>query len=311
MQTRRMNNDTRGTLEMGAAMAISGTIGWLVVGSGEPLPRLLFWRCCLGAISLLVFCAASGLLSLPARRTLLLAAAGGAALVGNWLLLFAAYSHASISLATIVYNTQPFMLLALAAVVLGEPLRRIHLAWLLSAFAGVMLISQARPGAAPGDHLTGVLLALGAAFLYAIAALAAKQLRGTPPQLVALVQMTVGTAMLLPWAAAVGFAPATPSRWLHFGTLGVVHTGIMYILLYGAIQRLATPKVAALSFIYPLMALLIDHVVFGVRFGAMQWLGGVLIVAAVLGLNFGAAVAARLRRRPDDACPPVKNAIGE
>jgi drug/metabolite transporter (DMT)-like permease len=44
------------------------------------------------------------------RTTLLLAILGGIALVVNWLLLFAAYERISIGLSTVVYNTQPFML---------------------------------------------------------------------------------------------------------------------------------------------------------------------------------------------------------
>ena len=34
-------------------------------------------------------------------------------------------------------------------------------------------------------------------------------------------------------------------------TLGVVHTGLVYILMYGAIQKLPTHLQGSLSFIYP------------------------------------------------------------
>ena len=75
-----------------------------------------------GALVLLAVCGALGQLRRDAltRATLLLAIAGGVALVINWLLLFAAYSYASISIATAVYNTQPFMLLGLGALFLGN-----------------------------------------------------------------------------------------------------------------------------------------------------------------------------------------------
>src|SRR5688500_5057517 len=116
-----MHNDIRrGTWEMAVAMAISGTIGWLVVTAAQPIPVLLFWRCCLGALTLAIFCALLGLLRLPPRRVLLLSAIGGVAIVGNWALLFASFAHAPISVATMVYNTQPFMLLALTTLLLRE-----------------------------------------------------------------------------------------------------------------------------------------------------------------------------------------------
>ena len=50
----------RGTIEMTAAMAILGTIGWFVVMSGQPIMDVVFWRCAFGAVTLLVICARSG-----------------------------------------------------------------------------------------------------------------------------------------------------------------------------------------------------------------------------------------------------------
>jgi drug/metabolite transporter (DMT)-like permease len=44
--------------------------------------------------------------------------------------------------------------------------------------------------------------------------------------------------------------------------LGIVHTGIMYQLLYSAIQKLPTPITGSLSFIYPVVAMVVDNLVF-------------------------------------------------
>ena len=114
----------RGTLEMVAAMLISGTIGWFVLLSGLPVLDVVFWRCVFGALTLLLVCALLGYLRLDllSRVTLMLAVVSGVAIVGNWLLLFASYSRASIAIGTAVYNVQPFMLVILAALFLGEKL---------------------------------------------------------------------------------------------------------------------------------------------------------------------------------------------
>ena len=42
--------------------------------------------------------------------------------------------------------------------------------------------------------------------------------------------------------------PQQPSAWASLVTLGVLHTGVMYVLLYGAIQKLPTALTGALSF---------------------------------------------------------------
>lgn len=89
--------------------------------SGQPVAGVVFWRCVFGAATLAVLAAFFGLIDLKHLRmkVILLSALGGVAIVLNWLLLFAAYPRASISIATMVYNTQPFMLLGLGAIFLG------------------------------------------------------------------------------------------------------------------------------------------------------------------------------------------------
>ena len=69
--------------------------------------------------------------------------AGGVALALNWTLLFGAYGHASISVATIVYHTQPFMLVALGALCFKEKPGARKLACLALAFGGLAAIVAA------------------------------------------------------------------------------------------------------------------------------------------------------------------------
>ncbi len=82
---------TRGVWQMSLAMIISGSIGAFVLLSGLPVTDVVFWRCLIGALTLLVFIVLSRQpFSRLTRFTLALAVIGGAALVVNWLLLFAA-----------------------------------------------------------------------------------------------------------------------------------------------------------------------------------------------------------------------------
>lgn len=285
--------DRRGVIEMIAVMLLSGTIGWLVLLSGQDPLTVVFFRCLIGAL----------ILSLLARRvppavwtkaTLALAVLGGAALVANWLLLFAAFGRASVSMATAAYHVQPFFLVALAALVRRETLPLWKLLWLITAFAGLLLVVQVEPQVllAPGAYLTGIAFALGAAFLYALFSLITKQLTSIPPQRLARLQLVLGTVILAP---LLGWShlPTTAFPWGLLLVLGVVHTGFMYALLYSALRRLPTSATAALSFIYPIAAILVDYWAFGQQLHPSQLLGGGLILLAVGGISFGW----RLRRR--------------
>jgi drug/metabolite transporter (DMT)-like permease len=281
-----MSEQARGAAEMSAAMAIAGTIGWFVVVSGRSVLDVVFWRCLFGAATLLAVCTYMGLLRRITRRILLLSALGGIAIVLNWLLLFAAYSHASISIATAVYNTQPFILVCFGALFLAERLTIAKLAWLAIAFGGLLLIIQVGANTASvGAHYTvGILMALSAAFMWAIAALITKQLAGTPPHLIALIQVCVGAIMLAPFADLV-HPPAQLEPWSILIVIGVVHTGLVYILMYDAIHRLPTHIQGALTFIYPVVAIAVDVVAFGRRLQPTQMIGAAAILVAVVGMN--------------------------
>jgi drug/metabolite transporter (DMT)-like permease len=284
-----MNPKTRGTLEMTAAMVISGTIGWFVVRSGQPIIDLLFWRCAFGAATLLAVCAALGMLrGTLSLRLLGWAALGGVAIVLNWLLIFASFSRASIAIATVVYNTQPFMMVALGALLFSERITTVQLGWLGIAFAGVVLIVQATPGASytATGYVAGVLMALGAAFFYAVAAMITKKLSGTPPHMIALAQVCVGIVMIGPFAN-LSALPTDAGAWGSFAVMGVIYTGLVFVLLYGAIQKLPTHAVGALSFVYPIVAIGVDIVAFDHRLQPVQLAGAAAILLAAAGLNLG------------------------
>jgi drug/metabolite transporter (DMT)-like permease len=271
-------------------MMMSGTIGWLVVSSQQPSQNVVFFRCLFGGVALALACAALGLLqrSLFSWRMIGLATLGSAAIVVNWVLLFAAYSRASISMATTVYSTQPFMLVALGALVFRERIGKSTLVWLGVGFVGLVLVVKVEPAvlAVPGQYLHGVALAAGAALLWAVSSIVTKYLKGTPPHLIALITTATGVVMLAPFVRFDAL-PDSGAHWLQLATLGIVNTGLMYVLLYGAIQKLPTAMTGALSFIYPVVAIVVDRVAFGQRLAWLQVLGAAMILLAAAGVNLG------------------------
>ncbi|WP_404685127.1 DMT family transporter [Raoultella terrigena] len=281
-----MKHTVTGVWQMSLAMIISGSIGAFVLLSGLPVIDVVFWRCLIGALTLAGFISLSRQpFSQLTRLTLLLAIIGGVALVINWLLLFAAYARISIGMATVVYNTQPFMLV-LMGILAGERVALIKWGWLAVAFFGVVVLLSSELMQVHGGQLaTGIALALGAAFFYALTAMIARKLRPLPPQHIAFIQVIVGTIMLLPLVHRPDFSAAFPWRYLLI--LGVVHTGIMYQLLYSAIQKLPTPAIGSLSFIYPIVAIVVDYLVFDHALAPVQLAGGALILLAAAGNNLG------------------------
>jgi drug/metabolite transporter (DMT)-like permease len=277
---------TGGIWRMVAAMAMSGTIGVFVLGSGQSPLTVVFFRCLIGALALLGWLARSGGWRTPDRPALAWIALGAAALIGNWLCLFAAFSLAGISVATVVYHVQPFILVLLAALVQREPLERRKLPWLLLAFAGVALTTGMSAGGGQAALAAGVLLALAAAFLYALATLATRKLKAYAPAQIAGLQLALGVLVLAP-LVRVDLHAVGAAGWGSLLVVGLVHTGLVYNLMYGAFQRLRADTIASLSFIYPLVAMGADYLVFGTRLGPMQWAGVGLILLSLAGSQTG------------------------
>jgi drug/metabolite transporter (DMT)-like permease len=287
-----MRTDTRGTLELTLAMVLSGTLGIFVVESGASPFDVVFFRCLFGALALGAYSLARGYLTghgLTLRK-LGLAALGGVFIVFNWVFLFEAYEATSISFATVVYHTQPFFLVLLGAVLFRERITAARLGWLAVAFAGLVLVSGIRPG--DTASLKGLGFALAAAVLYALSTIVTKRITGVRPHVIALVQVLVGIPLLLPFAD-FGAASRLGGGWGWLVGLGLVHTGLMYVLMYAAYQKLATAKIAVLAFVYPAVAMVADWAVYGHHIGLVQALGVPLIVLAGLKVTLGGAARGR------------------
>ncbi len=283
------NSGDSGKRQMLVAMVLSGTIGLFVLASGQPAMTVVLLRSLIGGLSLLALLYWQGGwqdLNVRQVKWLLL---GATALIINWLCLFSAYRLSSISIATVVYHVQPFFLLILLAMTQkdGQILRK--LPFLLLAFAGVVLssgldIRQDFLRSTDGHFsqgLAGALLALLAALLYAFATLATRKLQGIAPAQIAGLQLLTGALVLIPMADLSSWSWRWQS-WSSLLLLGFIHTGLMYKLMYDAFQKLSATSIATLSFIYPLVALLVDVWFFSTILSAVQLLGMAMILIAVL-----------------------------
>ncbi|WP_225822370.1 DMT family transporter [Streptomyces naphthomycinicus] len=288
--------ETRGAVELTAAMLLSGTIGVFVVESGASPFTVVFYRCVFGALFLGAYCALRGFFRNHGftPKKLALAALGGVFIVFNWAFLFEAYGRTSISVATVVYHTQPFFVVLLGALFFKDRITGRKAGWLLVAFLGLVLVAGVSASDLSGDgaYLVGLGYALLAALFYGLSTIITKRVTGVRPHLVALVQVLLGIPLLLPFTR-LGESAHLGAGWGWLAGLGLLHTGVMYALMYSAYQKLPTPKIAVLAFVYPAAALLCDWAVYGHHVTWTQALGIPLIVAASLGTNLGWGVGRR------------------
>ena len=210
----------------------------------------------------------------------------GVLMIASWGLFFAAIPLCSIAVSTVVFHLQPFWLLAMGSVFLHEPVTRAQ--W---AAAGVALVGLAlASGLAHHDaawwsqgsgYAMGLVLSLAGSVFYAGAGLIAKrEAQRVGSFALSTGQCAVGT-LALSASPVVHGLPGWGVTWGWLAGLGVLHTGLAYVLLYAGMARLSTARVAVLQFVYPATAVLVDWTVYGRALSPIQMLGVVLIGAAL------------------------------
>lgn len=286
----------KATLRMIAAGLLLGTLGIFVAEAGLDSLSATFYRCVLGAVVLALYCAWMGVAFTPPSgwRASALAISSGVLMAGNWVFFFEALSRTGIAVATLAFHVQPILVLLLAAGFLGERFTKRDAGWVSAAFLGLVL-TLAEKAAEPAFDTAfslGIAAALFAALLYAGVTLIARALGDTPPAQLTLIQCVVGAALL------AGFGPVAPGaigleQWAWLAGMGAIHTGLVYILLYGALPILPTGTIGVLLFVYPASAVGFDFLVYGRTLSGLQGAGLALVLAA----SWGVTQAARPRRR--------------
>lgn len=284
-----LQRDSRAALiQLLIAEVLIGSIGVFVYEAGKDAITTVFFRCVFGSAFLIAYGLWRGhLRGLSSERTLLKAAVfSGVLQVLNWVALFAGMARSSIGVATMVYHFFPFAMLGLAALFQGERTRPADLAWTCLAFVGVALSADPARlfGAAGGDYLLGVGLVFVAAILCGASLLLSRRISRERPLAVVLVQCLVGVAMLAPFAD-YGSVAGAGMHWWWLAGLGLIHSGVCYMLFYSAYPHLRVATIAVLAFVYPMVALLLDYLVYGQALNPLQLAGIGLIVLGTLGVN--------------------------
>lgn len=268
------------------AMVIFGTLAPLVRNIGVSSGELALYRAVMGAGLIGVYLLAKrrnpfcgGL-----KREILLLLLSGGAMGINWILLFEAYRYTSVSTATLCYYFAPVIVTALSPVLFRERLTRKQLFCFVMATLGLVLITGLEPSAGSAN-LTGILFGLGAAVFYAAVILLNKYIRSTAGIQRTFLQFLAAIVTLIPYVAATG--GVTLSRldgtgWLCLLVVGILHTGITYCLYFSSLKEIPGQRTAILSYIDPLVAVLISVTVLRESMTWQQALGGGLILGFTL-----------------------------
>lgn len=217
------------------------------------------------------------------KKNLLLLCLSGALIGFNWILLFEAYQHTSVAVATLCYYMAPVFVILVSPIVLKERLTRRKMLCAAAAFVGMVLVSDVLSSGFSG--MRGILLGVGAAALYASVIMLNKKLGEIGAYDKTLVQLAAAAIVLLPYVliaenpAEMELSALTVVMLL---VVGVVHTGAAYAMYFGSMGGLKAQTVALFSYIDPAAAVVLSAVILGEKIDAAGIIGAVLVLGAAV-----------------------------
>ena len=217
------------------------------------------------------------------RRNLPKLLALGAMLGANWIFLFEAYNYTSVAAATMCYYMAPVFIILLAVPVFGEKNTRRKGICALVAVFGMVLVSDVFTSGLHGAK--GLAFGLIAAMLYALIVTINRTLRDISAEDRTILQFAASSLVMLPYVLLTENVTAldpSPRVLLLLLIVGVVHTGIAYVLYFGSIAEVPAQSAAILSYIDPIVAVLLSLTVLREPMSPAALFGAALVIGAMI-----------------------------
>lgn len=266
------------------SMICFGSIGLFVKNINLPSMEIAFLRAIIASGIFITYNLIAKKTSLKnySRKNILLLIISGVAIGFNWVLLFQAYKFTTIPNATLSYYFAPVFVIILSPFVLKEKLTPRKFMSVIGAMAGLFLILNSGGSNISNityNHTKGIIYGLSAAVLYAFVILINNYIKGLSGFDRTMIQLSSSTIVLLPFVLYRGQLSIEGSLSLAFILiLGIVHTAIGYLLYFSGLKDINVQSAAVLSYIDPISALLFSSFFLRETMGALQLLGGALIL---------------------------------
>ena len=274
-------------LLIASSMAIFGTISLFVKAIPLSSGEIALFRAVLALILIGGYlCIAKK--KLPVReikKALPVLFLSGAAMGINWILLFEAYNYTSVSVATLSYYFAPVIVTLACPVLFKEKLGKMQiLCFIMSTIGLVLIIGVSGLGEGKSD-ITGVFFGLGAAVFYATVILLNKFIKDVSGIHRTFIQFLSAAVVLLPYAlltSGIHVLSLNAKAAAYLLIVGLVHTGVSYIMYFSSLKELSGQKAAILSYIDPLVSVIVSVLILKEGITPLQIAGGTLILLFTL-----------------------------
>ncbi len=208
----------------------------------------------------------------------------GALLGLNWILLFESYEYTTVATSTICYNIGPMLVVLVSPIIFKERLTLVRLLCAAVSLFGVTCVSGVfEQTGVTASQLWGVALGLLAAVVYAVTVIFNKRLDKINPLDKAIVQFFSSTVVMFIYClftTNAGELKLTFKTVILLLVVGVVHTGVAYMLYFKSLPDVTSQNVALFAYIDPVVAVLLSAVVLSEHLTPFTLIGAVLVIVS-------------------------------
>jgi drug/metabolite transporter (DMT)-like permease len=275
------------------AMTIFGTIGLFVRWIPLPSAIIALARGFIGMLFLIVVMAVrkTPLSRQALRKNFFWLLISGGLLGFNWILLFESYRYTSVAVGTLCYYMAPILIILASPVILREKLTVKKVLCVLASLGGMVCISGVLSEGVPSaGELKGILLGLIAAVLYAAIVLCNKQIHEISAYEKTIFQLGISVLAMIPYCVltvspdTLTFSPRVVFLLI---LVGILNTGVTYYLYFGSMEYLSGQSVAVISYIDPVIAVLLSVLILREPMHLTEGIGAVLILGAAVTSELG------------------------
>jgi drug/metabolite transporter (DMT)-like permease len=204
-------------------------------------------------------------------------------------------SSTTASMSTLLWAAEPILILVLAWLILRERLTRTLIAFSLLAIVGVVLVARIDIGADQASLVVGnglILIGVACCALYTV--LTRRMVTDLDPLLIVVLQQSLA----LVWALAIwplewargsdfGLTTISPASWGWAALSGVLYYALAFWCYIIGLKQLPASMVGLFLNLIPIFGVGSAYLFLGERLTAVQWIGGTLILLAVVAVLRG------------------------
>lgn len=198
--------------------------------------------------------------------------------------------YISSGMASILNSSVPLFTMMLAPLFLKDDQWSLpKLVGLVLGFLGIVIIFLPELTHGIDQDLIGMGVMLLATLSYAIGGIYTRlQVQGLAPQLQAFLQLTIAAAMVWSFTFIVETPvklPQLPITWVALLWLGILGTGVAYILFFGLLHSIGPTRTSTVTYIPPIIGTLLGMIFLGEQITWQAVVGGLMVIVGIAVVN--------------------------